>query len=313
MEYAVFIILLLLCSVLCYKLGQRYVHHQEQLNNDKVLAERDKILSEITRQQEHIGSLKREYDGTQQMIQDARKAAQDASEAEVSARKEKLKALDVEYDYQVKALKDKYLEEQKEYLRSAQEMKDRVQEDIDIITAELEKMKATRSAAIEAARKEKTVSDSPELYQIQLAADEVHDIDYLEGIKDKLSHPEILGKYIWSVFFQKKFKSFCANILGQDSVCGIYKITDQLTKEAYIGRAVDVSKRWSEHIKCGCGATPTSSANQLYAAMRRDGIENFSFELLERCLSEELDEKERFFIDLYSADTVGLNSKKGNQ
>ena len=58
---------------------------------------------------------------------------------------------------------------------------------------------------------------------------------------------------------------------------------------------------------------PASNANQLYAAMRRDGVWNFSFELLESCNPEDLDAKERQFIDLYSADTVGLNSKRGNQ
>lgn len=58
---------------------------------------------------------------------------------------------------------------------------------------------------------------------------------------------------------------------------------------------------------------PASNANQLYAAMRRDGVWNFSFELLESCSPEDLDVKERQFIDLYSADTVGLNSKRGNQ
>ena len=108
-------------------------------------------------------------------------------------------------------------------------------------------------------------------------------------------------------------KSFLAGILGQEEVCGVYKITDGLTGECYIGQSVKVKARFTEHIKCGIGAMPASNANQLYAAMKRDGIWNFYFELLTECSKEELNEKERQFIDIYSSDVVGLNSKRGNQ
>lgn len=108
-------------------------------------------------------------------------------------------------------------------------------------------------------------------------------------------------------------KGFLSNVLGPDEVCGVYKITDQRTGEPYIGQARKIKERWQTHVKCGIGATPTANANLLYAAMRRDGIWNFTFELLEACQPDELDDKERWFIDLYSADSVGLNAKKGNQ
>ena len=46
--------------------------------------------------------------------------------------------------------------------------------------------------------------------------------------------------------------------------------------------------------------------------MMEYGLENFTFEILEKCKSNELDAKEKFYIDLYQADKFGLNSKGGN-
>ena len=45
--------------------------------------------------------------------------------------------------------------------------------------------------------------------------------------------------------------------------------------------------------------------------MQEYGLEHFSFELLEECTADKLNEKERYFIELYSADSLGYNSNKG--
>ena len=41
------------------------------------------------------------------------------------------------------------------------------------------------------------------------------------------------------------------------------------------------------------------------------GLDAFSFELLLECSSNELNEKEKYFIELYSADINGYNGNKG--
>ena len=45
----------------------------------------------------------------------------------------------------------------------------------------------------------------------------------------------------------------------------------------------------------------------LYQAMRKYGIENFSFEVIEECLPEELNEREIYWIDYYDS----FNKEKG--
>ena len=100
-------------------------------------------------------------------------------------------------------------------------------------------------------------------------------------------------------------------ILG-NSKCGIYKITNVKNHKCYIGKSVNIYKRWCDHCKSGVGATEASMTNKLYAAMRKDGIENFTFELLEECPREELNKKEAFYIDLYESNSYGYNSTQGN-
>lgn len=63
-------------------------------------------------------------------------------------------------------------------------------------------------------------------------------------------------------------------------------------------------------MKCGLGID-TPANNKLYQAMKKEGIYNFTFELLEECSSESLNEKEAYYIDLYKSKDFGYNSSIG--
>jgi group I intron endonuclease len=78
----------------------------------------------------------------------------------------------------------------------------------------------------------------------------------------------------------------------------------------YIGQAVDLARRWKDHAKCGLGID-TPASNKLYKAMIEDGLWNFSFEILEECPSAQLNEKEKYYIQLYKSYEFGYNSNKG--
>ena len=51
---------------------------------------------------------------------------------------------------------------------------------------------------------------------------------------------------------------------------------------------------------------------RLYQAIQEFGIENFTFEILEECPSEELDSKEAFWIDYFNSKVDGYNATVGN-
>ena len=63
-------------------------------------------------------------------------------------------------------------------------------------------------------------------------------------------------------------------------------------------------------MRAACGID-TPSGNQLYIAMQKYGIDIFSIELLTECLPQELNEKEKYFIELYQSQIYGYNIKSG--
>lgn len=78
---------------------------------------------------------------------------------------------------------------------------------------------------------------------------------------------------------------------GNISMVGIYSIENKVTGQIYIGQSVDIERRWMEH------KTPKATGNdKLHSDMKRYGLENFSFSVLEECRPEELQEKELSFI-----------------
>jgi hypothetical protein len=205
-----------------------------------------------------------------------------------------------EFNEMVKSLETAYANQQSKIL-----------EDIEAVKSNLENIKATRAALIEAQLKEKEIQEQLDFYCLRPSEVDKDDISKLERIKADLHNPRILSMLIWQTFFQKDMTTLCNNVLGTKTVTGIYKITNLNTNMCYIGQAVDVASRWKEHAKCGLGID-TPVGNKLYAAMIEEGIWNFSWELLESCERALLDEKEKYYIGVYQASEFGYNSNKGN-
>lgn len=177
---------------------------------------------------------------------------------------------------------------------------------------ELEKIRSTRQAAIQAALKEKEIQEQSTFYSLTLNDNDQSDILVLERVKPNLFAPRVLSMLIWQTYFRENMTLLCNRVLGATPVTGIYKITNMLTQECYIGQAVDMAKRWKDHAKAGLDID-RPMGNKLYQAMITDGLWNFSWEVIEECAREDLDEKEKFYIELYQSKEYGYNSKGGNK
>ena len=57
----------------------------------------------------------------------------------------------------------------------------------------------------------------------------------------ELAKPRILSMLIWQTYWQPLAKKQFPLILQDKTKCGIYKITNQLTDESYIGQSVNIS------------------------------------------------------------------------
>ena len=56
--------------------------------------------------------------------------------------------------------------------------------------------------------------------------------------------------------------------------------------------------RWKQHIKRALGAEPITK-NKLYPIMNQVGPENFTFEIIEECPKEKLDEREKYWQEYF--------------
>ena len=186
----------------------------------------------------------------------------------------------------------------------------RMQTEIDRIKAELEVERSKRAAINEEIRRQKEVEMKQDFYRIQFDEEDKNDVEILRSIAPRLRHPEAINKVIWSAYYQKPLAELRKRVAIEGS--GIYKITRIKIGEIYIGKATNVSTRWSEHCKTALGVG-TLASSQLHRAMAADGCENFLFELLEEVPKDKLSERESYYIDFYDSKNYGLNTIRGEQ
>ena len=78
-------------------------------------------------------------------------------------------------------------------------------------------------------------------------------------------------------------------------ICAVYRITNTITGDCYIGSSKDVKQRLAAH-KCP-SVWKNNSNKQLYQDMQKYGVENFVFEVIAEVEEEQLKEAEQEFIE----------------
>ena len=86
---------------------------------------------------------------------------------------------------------------------------------------------------------------------------------------------------------------------------GIYKITNNLNQKSYIGQSIHIEQRWEEHLY------KTSGCTLLKYALYKYGVHNFSFDVIEECPQELLNEREQYWIQYYDSFNNGYNLTLG--
>ena len=93
----------------------------------------------------------------------------------------------------------------------------------------------------------------------------------------------------------------------------IYSINNKINDKKYIGKTIrPIQVRWKEHLKDIYN--PQKNNSKLYRAMNKHGIDNFSIEILEDDIPNELlGEKEQTYIKLFNSYYEGYNSTFGGE
>lgn len=176
------------------------------------------------------------------------------------------------------------------------------------LTEQVIQLKSTVASAVEIAKHKMEEESAAEFYKLQLPQESLDDIEALRSIESLLHNSEAINKVIWKMYYEKPYTDLIGRIGLTSTVCGIYKITNIENQMTYVGQAVNIADRWKQHIKRGIGAdAPTQ--NKLYPAMKKFGPENFTFEIIEKCSRDKLNEREDYWQEFYKAKEFGYSIK----
>ena len=213
-----------------------------------------------------------------------------------------------EYNEAISKYQIEYEETLRECVAEYQQQIESKSAELKIIEARLEDVRRKAAAAVDAYKREQEKKEQRNFYRINLSEEDVEEIHRLREVAKFLRDSEPLNKVIWKVYYENAFTDLCGRVVGKEQRSVIYKITNIQNNMCYIGQAKDVASRWLQHCKRGVGAdTPTK--NKLYPAMLEHGVENFTFEIVEDCELDKLNEREKYWQEFFKAKEFGYSIK----
>lgn len=197
-----------------------------------------------------------------------------------------------------------FLEQQKNQQNKTEELNIAIQKEKSL----LDELRDKTAAAVEANKRAAEMQDKENFYKLVLTQEDLDEISELRKILNHFRNPEPVNKVIWKAYYEKPYSDLIGRVVGTGIHCGIYKITNLQNGMCYVGQSTNISERWKQHIKRGLGAdTPTR--NKLYPIMSAVGVENFSFEIIEECEKDKLNEREDFWQEFFKAKEFGYSIK----
>ena len=271
---------------------------------------------ELTSLTSFIDKLKLEVSNAQnQMI-----ALQEAKEREIQTHQAEIAAaLDL---YRTSESDRIYLALQQEYTAKRSEAEEKFQSIIsqletDKLLSEAEyndlfltlvDLREKHNSAVEVFKKAEEDATARNFYRIILTDFDKDDIIELKSIEPKIHNREILAKLIWEVYYSKPYTELSKRVIGNSKVCGIYKITNIENNKSYIGKSTDIANRWKEHIKSSLGIGTIAKSN-FHKILRDEGIDAFTWEIIDICTKENYSVREHYWIDFYQTQSYGYNEK----
>ena len=90
--------------------------------------------------------------------------------------------------------------------------------------------------------------------------------------------------------------------------CGIYKITNKINNKSYIGKSKHIELRWRQHTTESFNPNSDAYNTLFYRAIRKYGLDAFEFTIIEECKENELNEREKYWIQYYNTFILNPNS-----
>lgn len=244
---------------------------------------------------------------------------------DIAAQVDNIERLKSSYTTAEEEFKKKYMNERTTWLKDRQEEYIKMQADFveqfreqnkvkmtaaQELTEKLHELQSAADAAIEVAKRHAEEENFTRFHSLQMSSGALADVKKLEDIVPSVSKEagEAIAKVIWKVYYEKPLSDLLGRVIGDKTRTGIYRITNTITQMCYVGQAVDIGDRWRQHIKRALNAEPRTQ-NKLYPAMYEAGIENWTFEIIEECTRDKLNEREDYWQDFYKAKEYGYSIK----
>ena len=200
--------------------------------------------------------------------------------------------------------------EQAERMEALGKLYNDAKEELDKTVSLLNEFKEKRDAVNQDILRARALEEKQDFYRIQLDENAKHDVGLLVNIKSELSRTDLLDKLIYDIYISRPTKEMVKRVLEGKNPSGIYKVTNIKTNEIYIGRSVKIADRFQNHVKSAFGLEGVAES-QFQRALRKYGVDNFIWELLEECSKENLNEREKYYIIFYGTKEYGYNQREG--
>lgn len=322
---AISIILITIWLMLGSKIKKQ---HDQMLEMDQEIYEKRNDIGVLAQRLDRTQSELRETEG--QIIQnrftiDTLANRKKELNTDIAAQVENIEKLKTSYQTTEEEFKKKYMAERKEWLDKRQEEYLQMQNDFveqfreenskklvaaQELTTKLDTLRSEANAAVEVAKRHAEEENFIEFHSLQMEENVLNDIRKLEEIVPSISQEagDAIAKVIWKVYYEKPYTDLVGRTIGSGRHTGIYRITNINTQMCYVGQAVDIADRWRQHIKRAIGAEPRTQ-NKLYPAMYKEGLENFTFEIIEECDQSQLNKQEDYWQEFYKAKEYGYSIK----
>ena len=213
---------------------------------------------------------------------------------------------------QYEEAREKYSEEYKEVLaESVKSYQDEIAEiDKQILAkqSELKDLRKRVDVMVSAFKRREADKPQTDFYRVQISKEDLQEVNELRDVASHLRSQDLLNKLIYKEYYERPCTDLIGRVVGQKVVSGIYKISNIHDGRCYVGQSVNIRDRFKQHFKRGLGVDAGPN-NKLYEAMKKEGLQNFTFEILEECPYNMLNEREQYWQEVYHAKDFGYSIK----
>lgn len=197
----------------------------------------------------------------------------------------------------------------KQFCDEIDSKKEEIGKEFEEIMELLEDFRKRREVVNSQILREKEAQENTDFYRICVSDEDKNDLNLIKEIENRFNNKEVLHKAAYDCYIRRPAQEMIKRVTEGNKISGIYCITYIPTGEIYIGRSTDIANRWVEHTKSAFNLGNIAHSS-LHTKMARDGIWNFTFQILEKVDKDKLNEREKYWINIYGS-TVMLNQKQG--